>query len=367
MTRILTCSYNGRKWLAERRTEKRRGNNIDYNYEIVRSSDALPVNVRIYSVNEIELHWHKFIELIMVLEGSISISNSSSSTTLKQGDFILINSNEIHKTTKTDEHNLLLAVHINLDFYTSIHFGITNVYFDCNSYAHGEELAENCNTIRKLLARLIRELNRQGLGYRSRLGSCLFLLMGEILYFPFYKMADIKDKNSDADLARLQRIIEYISQNLQQRLTLKEIAQSEHLSYYYLSHFIQDKLGISFQKYLTQVRLDKAIELMLFSDKSMSVIAEEVGFASATAFNKNFKKELGISPNEYRTLFFKRYMKYKPDKLELTNNSNTRVDNNVFPSAASAAALSQTYQDVNQQTALRYLFSYLTEEDTASK
>lgn len=43
-------------------------------YEIIRTADALPVKARLYHVNDIELHWHKFIEFIMVLEGSINVS-----------------------------------------------------------------------------------------------------------------------------------------------------------------------------------------------------------------------------------------------------------------------------------------------------
>lgn len=175
-----------------------------------------------------------------------------------QGEFILINCNDIHKVSKTDINNLLLSVYIDLEFYTGIYVGITKLYFECNSIYHGEDMAANSHSVKGLLAQIILELSQQKFGYRARIGSCLFLLMGEIFAFPIHSMADKKGETTAADLARLQRIIEYLNQNLHRKIALKEIAAAEHLSYHYMSHFFRSKLGMSFQDYMTHIRLDKA-------------------------------------------------------------------------------------------------------------
>ena len=93
---------------------------------------------------------------------------------------------------------------------------------------------------------------------------------------------------SNADIIRVKSITEFMKDNYHQQITLKDIAKRENLNYYYLSSFIKDKLGISYHEYLNEIRLDKAITLLLTTDNSITDISNSVGFANINSFNIAF-------------------------------------------------------------------------------
>lgn len=100
----------------------------------------------------------------------------------------------------------------------------------------------------------------------------------------------------------LNRVIEYIDQNYMHRLTLEDVAQRVFLNKTYISQMFMRYLGISFVSYLESVRIYKAQELLLDTEMSVTKISEEVGYASQSYFTKAFKKRVGMSPLQYRSL-----------------------------------------------------------------
>lgn len=83
-------------------------------------------------------------------------------------------------------------------------------------------------------------------------------------------------------------------------MSLLVAAKSISLSPQHLSRVFKKEMGITFVDYLTQVRLEKAIELFEDEDLKMYEIAERIGYTSQHYFSSVFKKVLGVSPIEYR-------------------------------------------------------------------
>ena len=73
-----------------------------------------------------------------------------------------------------------------------------------------------------------------------------------------------------------------------------------HLSPQHLSRMFHKEMGITFIDYLTRVRIRKAIGLLYQDDLKMYEIAENVGYATQHYFSNVFKKNMGVSPAEYR-------------------------------------------------------------------
>ncbi len=96
--------------------------------------------------------------------------------------------------------------------------------------------------------------------------------------------------------------MEYIKENYNKELTLDEVAQSVFISPYYLSHLFKDELGKTFVEYLTEVRINEAKKLLKNTKKSITRIAEEVGYYDSSYFSKVFKKQEGMTPQQYRRL-----------------------------------------------------------------
>jgi len=100
----------------------------------------------------------------------------------------------------------------------------------------------------------------------------------------------------------IKEIKQFIKSNFyQEDISLLSAAKDINLSPQHLSRVFKKEMGITFVDYLTQVRLDKAIELFEDDELKMYEIAERIGYSSQHYFSSVFKKVLGVSPIEYRS------------------------------------------------------------------
>jgi len=92
----------------------------------------------------------------------------------------------------------------------------------------------------------------------------------------------------------------YILEHYREDLNLTGIANATYMNASYLSNLFKRKTGLSVVEYLTQVRLDKAKELLKATEMSANEIANDVGYADQSYFSRLFKKNTGMTPIEYR-------------------------------------------------------------------
>ncbi|UJF16313.1 response regulator [Jeotgalibaca sp. MA1X17-3] len=85
-----------------------------------------------------------------------------------------------------------------------------------------------------------------------------------------------------------------------QELSVEKIASELYLSPAYFSSLFKKEQGQSVVSYLTEQRLNEAVQLLKTTDEKTYIIAERVGYAEANYFSYVFKKKFGISPNNYR-------------------------------------------------------------------
>lgn len=100
----------------------------------------------------------------------------------------------------------------------------------------------------------------------------------------------------------VEKIMQQVQAGYYEELSLKLLAYKYNMTPEYLSKIFKDFTGINFSDYLKTARLEKAKGLLLKSNVRIKEIASEVGYNDSSNFIKVFKKEFGVSPNEYRTL-----------------------------------------------------------------
>jgi two-component system, response regulator YesN len=83
-------------------------------------------------------------------------------------------------------------------------------------------------------------------------------------------------------------------------LTLERVAVELHVTTVYLSRIMKQELGISYSGLLTQMRIDKAVNLLKTTDMSIREIADQVGYESQHYFSTTFKKLVGVSPKRFK-------------------------------------------------------------------
>lgn len=98
----------------------------------------------------------------------------------------------------------------------------------------------------------------------------------------------------------VKHTLAYLHQNFTNSLTLQEIANAVGVSKSYLSEIFHQELGFSVWDCLTRLRIQKAKDLLLASDASITSIATQTGFDDSAYFSRVFRKYLGVSPQKYR-------------------------------------------------------------------
>ncbi len=98
----------------------------------------------------------------------------------------------------------------------------------------------------------------------------------------------------------LHKAVNYLRENLSEKLTLEDLAAHVGLSRSYLSTIIKSELGMSFTDYLNQMRIDRSKELLLDPKLSLAEIAGLVGYGDQSYFTKKFAQQAGMSPGQYR-------------------------------------------------------------------
>ena len=99
---------------------------------------------------------------------------------------------------------------------------------------------------------------------------------------------------------KLQRVTDYIQDNLREELTLERISQTLSMSPYHFAHAFKQAVGLAPHRYVVKCRIDRAKSLLRDTDLSVTEIAHQVGFANQSHFSVAFHKLTGQTPRRYR-------------------------------------------------------------------
>ena len=112
----------------------------------------------------------------------------------------------------------------------------------------------------------------------------------------------------------VQSAVMFINENVDKRLTLKDISKSVGYSVSYISAVFKKHLGTSLINYFLKVRIMKAKQLIEENKYSFNEIAEILGFDSVQYFSTQFKKIAKLTPSQYSTML--KVGKYKFDDVD---------------------------------------------------
>lgn len=110
----------------------------------------------------------------------------------------------------------------------------------------------------------------------------------------------ISAKRENKNNSIIQRAVELIESNLESDVSLEIIAAQIPISSTYLSSMFKNKMGISYKNYTTQIRLNKAKELLAHTDLAIYEVANKTGYKDQRHFSTLFQSKFGMLPTEYR-------------------------------------------------------------------
>lgn len=112
----------------------------------------------------------------------------------------------------------------------------------------------------------------------------------------------VQTVNQPQSSLTIQKALAYIQSNFTRDLTLEEVADYVGVSKSYLSRIFPEYAGKHFCSYLQQLRIERAQELLRFTDYHIYEIASKVGFWNSRYFGKVFRDMVGMTPADYRRI-----------------------------------------------------------------
>ena len=108
------------------------------------------------------------------------------------------------------------------------------------------------------------------------------------------------ERNKSKYSKSIEKALTYIECNYKNHISLIDISKHVYLSHEYFSRLFKEEVGENFSAYLNIFRITKGRELLRNTDMKISQVAYEVGYSNAGYFSKNYKKYLGVSPEDDR-------------------------------------------------------------------
>jgi AraC-like DNA-binding protein len=136
----------------------------------------------------------------------------------------------------------------------------------------------------------------------ARLGEFCTLL-GELAHWPDYRLlsqAKLQSVDNDAELDQINAVVSRITDNLTQAIPAAELAAELGMTESRFSRFFRRATGNTFTDFVNQVRINRACQLLMESDRYITDICYEVGFNNVANFNRRFLDVKGMTPSEYR-------------------------------------------------------------------
>ena len=252
-------------------------------------------------------HSHNYIEMMYVLQGSVTHIIGENEIVLQKGDFLVMNQHV--------EHSIRAAGYEDV----AINFIARQEFFDIP-----QSMVGSGNAISEFLLGILRtkdsvqhylhfRLNEDR--YIESLVDCIVssiilehdfderinqYMMG-IIFLHLLRHVEGLTKNSSMDYHELlvQSVLRYIDTRYQ-TAQLARFADETHQSVSVLSRLIRQKTGATFQELLKRKRLQKAVQLLVESDLSVEEISANVGYEDPGHFFREFKKMYQTTPRRFR-------------------------------------------------------------------
>ena len=99
--------------------------------------------------------------------------------------------------------------------------------------------------------------------------------------------------------------IDYIYSHIHYRITIAELSDYLGISESYLSKLFHKEMGLPLSQYITNLKIEKAKNLLQYSDYSIIDISNYLSFSSQSHFIQVFQKKVGLTPHKFRTQHFR--------------------------------------------------------------
>lgn len=271
--------------------------------ELIDDEENIAITKHLHTSAE-PLHSHKFLEIAYVYGGYGFQNINDKQVFVRRGDLMLFFRNDNHSFLPDDTlgiYNCLVSPKfLGEHFTTQINaadilaltsfsaFQLDNI----DTVIHFDDYLEIENIFDKMLS----EFENKNLNYIKILHNYL-----EILFTLILRRQHNSSVNLTTEIHKISpEILKYIEEHYDQKITLTELAKMSFYTPSYFSRIFKECFNRTLTDFVTGLRIDKAIQLLKETNRSVDAVAEMVGFCDKKTFYNAFKKITGTTPSSLR-------------------------------------------------------------------
>lgn len=290
------------------------------NYQLLKSTELFRKNESIYIHQSTSLpnfvgimHTHDFIEINYIISGEADHVENGISCSARKGDLFIVNYGVPHMNVKSENNEepfIAYDIAFTPDFLDEYMKKETDFLKLKSSFLFNSIFLEQPQNqpdlkltgkgmyeFEQLIKNMLTEFASQKKGYYDLLRAYLIELLIKI----FRRLDDAG--NLEAKTKQdyyINLATQYIENNYQKNINLKDITNRSFLSKSYFSQLFKDTTGVCFSDYLQKTRVSNACILLTTTDLTINQISKEVGFNDLKFFYTVFKKFMEVTPKQYR-------------------------------------------------------------------
>jgi len=226
--------------------------------------------------------------LIVMMSGTLSFQTRKTRGVARQGQVLLLDCNAPHFYAAQNRCS-----------FTFVHFDgaqSRELYEEIEHMSGNLLIVQDVNLLHESIGELIRTMRHDRLVSETQMSAMLYTLLMQLM------QASGATPDAMTGNEMVDRAIAYIQAHFSEKLTVEQVADRCGYSSSYFSHIFTQETGLSPYRFIMKSRMDSAMHLLLTTTLTVQEIAFQTGFNSSANFCYTFRKEVGVSPHEFRKI-----------------------------------------------------------------
>lgn len=259
-----------------------------------------------------KLHSHEYLQLCYIKKGRCRHLVHGQDSILVKGDFFAVPPFLEHEMTSINNEITEIVLIDFMPFFVneqmrnyneldaSLDFAYIKPFISLrdNQFPEINLSSSKQAEVEDLIDKMTRELERRELGYQFSVKADLLKLL--ITVGRELERQNRVQRFTVNHRRDLYEAIEYIKENYQEPIKLEDMARLSGMAPTYFSNLFKNTLNKPFIKFLNEVRIRNAMDMLKETNYNITEISMLVGYNHLTHFNRVFKQVTGVTPTDYR-------------------------------------------------------------------
>lgn len=257
-----------------------------------------------------QYHTHDYIELAYIVDGRFRQKIMDKEILFQKGELCLIDKNCPHQDFLEDNNSTILFIGLAHKFFDEVmveNIGEEKLLSflrtalmrqkDISQYLHFKPKNPEDKKLEELLLQLLAEMNHHDAASRY---ICKGLVIRILNYIStMYDFLLSSEQKKKMNWLIHEEIIRYIEENYA-RITIKDLTARFHFNEDYYNRLIKEMTGMTYHKYVQEIRLKNAQRLLKTTDMTVEEVADLVGYQNKGYFYKIFTEKYDVTPAKFR-------------------------------------------------------------------